>query len=326
MYHKGNLVKRFPVLMLVILVIIVINGCFFIVDYRKNVLIREDLITKTDQNIWSTVESAIINSHACLVSDAKYLSKKIEAVILREYSSDLDKLKEEFDNKEFDKRLYDLFKSELQYDSVSQNQSFSDQPFTYILGFRQNLLAVFSNTNKDGLATSMTWKEYFSNSANSDLTDKLIDAIVNKNLSGNILLYQTGTFPNMSSIPNLNHDMETLKFIYNTYGLEGFKNFDFVNVSYITEYGDIFGSDDYLYLESVLNHKMIVVKTSNVYNTIIEELEPQIEQIRLNSDIVVSQISDNIARKSLEFITITLCLVMLIIFSSVIYNKSLDDK
>lgn len=323
MLTKGSLMKRFPVLIFVIIIVIVINGCFFTVDYKKNIELRQEVTTQLKEEIWVAVENAILSNHAALSSDAKFLSKKIEAAILREYASDLDKLKEDFDNKKFDEKLYNLFKSELQYDSVSQNQSSHNEAFTYILGFRDNLLAVFSDTNKQGLVTNMSWQEYFSSTANPKLTETLIQNILNKKLSDKILLYQTGSLGNTVTVE---HNLASLKNIYDTYGLEGFKKFEFVNVSYITEYGDIFGADDYLYLQNVFNHKMIIVKTSNVYDTIIQDLDSDIEQIKMSAGAVLVQISDNITRKSLEFITITLCLVMLIIFSSVLYNKNLDNK
>ena len=322
MLDRNNLIKRFPIFIFVIIIIIVINGCFFIVDYNKNIALREEIITKSDIYEWDCIEDIINRHYTLLSSDSKFLSKKIEAAILREYASDLEKLREDFDNKKFDQKLYELFKAELQNDATSQNDS-TNIPFTYILGFKDNLLAVFSDTNKDGLTTHMTWSEYFGHSQNTVLTESLIQNILNKKLSNNILLYQVGT---LNGINLTNHNISSLKKIYEAYGIEGFKNIDFVNVSYITEYGDIFGSDDYLYMQNVSNHKMIIVKTSNVYSTIIDDIDSKMEQISLNRDVIITQISDNITRKSLEFITITLCLVMLIIFSSVLYNKNLDDK
>lgn len=322
MLNKNNLIKRFPIFIFIIVIIIVINGCFFIVDYNKSISIREEIISKSDIYEWNCIEDIINRHYALLSSDSKFLSKKIEAAILREYASNLDKLKEDFDNKKFDEKLYDLFKAELQSDAITQNHSFNI-PFTYILGFKDNLLAVFSDTNKNGLTTNMAWTEYFGRSQNTVLTESLIQNILTKKLSNNILLYQVGA---VGDDTVTSHDISSLKKIYEAYGIEGFKNFEFVNVSYITEYGDIFGSDDYLYMENVSNHKMIIVKTSNVYSTIIDDINAKSEQIALNRDVIVTQISDSITRKSLEFITITLCLVILIIFSSVLYNKNLDIK
>lgn len=325
MYNKGNLMKRFPVLIFVVIIVIVINGCFFTVDYRSNVALREEIVAQKQELIWDKVEEALRSEYSALSSEAKYLSKKIEVAILREYASDMDKLKNDFDNQRFDKTLYDLFKDELQKDASSLNQSTVTEAFNYILGFRDNILAVFSDANTDGLTTNMTWQEYFNSSANIALNEKLIYNILNKNLADNILLYQLGNLPD-SNKQVLEHDMSSLKQIYNEYGLEGFKSFEFVNVSYITEYGDIFGTNDYLYMQSVSNHKMIIVKTSNVYDSIISELKPDIKNIETNHQIVLNQISDNIARKSLEFITVTLCLIMLILFGSMLYNKNLSNK
>lgn len=321
---KTNLSRNFPIVIFVIIIVIVMNGCFFFVDYTNNDELRDQISFQTDKAIWKEIEEAINKEYSMLTADSRYLSKKIEAAILREYGKDMDKLKQDFDKGVFDQKLYNLFKDEVLGDSSSANLSITE-PFNYILGFRENILAVFSNTNRQGLTTNMAWSEYFNSSANIQLNETLIHNIINKNISDNILLYQTGNLDDMLDIIN-KHDIMSLKKVYEKYGLDGLKEFDFVNVSYITEYGDIFGTDDYLYLESVSNHKMILVKTSNVYESIAADLIPDIKNIESNRDILLNQISDNISRKSLEFITVTLSLIMLIIVSSVLYNKNLNNK
>lgn len=323
--NKINLTKNFPVFIFMIVVIIVVNGCFFIVDYRDNVAMRDDIIQQTHDMVWDAVEDGIIKEYSSLSSDAKYLSKKIEASILRKYAGNLDQLKEDFDNGTFDQTLYDLFKKEILNDSSSPNQSTIAESFNYILGFKHNLLAVFTDDNKEGLTTNMSWEEYFNSSANIPLNEKLIHNIKNRNLAENILLYQTNNLPKTTELVT-EHNLESLKIVYDKHGLKGLKNFDFVNVSYITEYGDIFGTNDYLYLQSVSNHKMILVKTSNVYDSIIDEISPDIKQIKTSQELVLNQITDSIARKSLEFITLTLYLIVLIAISSIVYNRNLINK
>lgn len=323
--NKTNLMKNFPIFIFIVTIVIAINGCFFTVGYNRSIELREAINERSSNFLWDIIASEIESDYVILNSDAKYLSKKLESAILREYGGDMNNLKSEFDTCVLDQGLYDLFKEEIEEDSLSINDSSKNESFNYTLGFRDNIIAIFkdSNTSND-TNTSIQWHDVFIPKYNKELSESLINDIVNKDISNNILIYQNSSI-DMSGGEITQHSIDSLKIIYEKFGIDGLKYFDFVNVSYITDYGDVFDTDDFLYLDAIPNHKMIIVKTTNIYDSISKEIEPKIKEVESCQKILNNRISDDIARDSLQFIITTLCLVILVAVSSIMYNKNLND-
>lgn len=324
-YGKSKTITSFPVLVFIIVVIIAISGSFFSISYSRIDEIRQDIQKETWEKEWEIVEDELIKQYTLSSADIRYLSKKIECAILREYANNMDVLKDEFENETFDQNLFTLFKQQLETDSTNLNTITKDEPFNYILGFQDSILAVFSDTNKENLSSYKTWSEYFNASANVQLNESLISNIINKNLSENLLLYQEGNLDIEGSIVT-SHSIDALKTIYREQGLTGFKNIDFVNVAYITEYGDIFGTDDYLYLEKVSNYKMILVGTSNIYDVIQPTVSSKLNQYEAETDVLLIKLTEDITRRCLEFVTVSLCLLVLVMVFAGFYNNDIQKQ
>lgn len=323
---KNKIIDNFPVFIFVIIIIIAINGCFFAVSYSNLGNLRDELLVNDEENRWQIVRNEILKQYAFKSADINYISKKLECAILREYANNLDELKQNFDDSKFDEKLYNLFKREIGEDSSSPNKVTEKDSYNYILGFHDSILAIFSDKNIDeNMSNYKTWAEYFNASANVKLNESLISNISNKNLSETLLMYQNGNLESYGTVVNA-HNVDALETIFKEQGLDGLKQIDFVNVAYITEYGDIFGTDDYLYLEKVSNYKMILVGTSNIYDTIETNVSKDISKYNAETELTQNKISQEITRRCLEFITVTLCLLMSIIVFGSFYNKSIDKK
>lgn len=323
--RKSKTLTSFPVLVFIIVVIIAINGSFFSVSYSRMDELRQDIQTETQEKEWNIVKNEILRQYTLSSADIRYLSKKIECAILREYANDMDGLREDFAQKTFDENLFTLFKQQLETDSTNLNTITKVEPFNYILGFQDSILAVFSDSNTENLSSYKTWAEYFNASANVKLNESLISNIINKNLSDNLLMYQKGTLDIEGSVVT-SHSIDALETIYREQGLAGFKNIDFVNVAYITEYGDIFGTDDYLYLEKVSNYKMVLVGTSNIYDMIYPTVSSQLGQYDAATDVLLVKLTEDITRRCLEFVTVSLCLLVLVIVFAGFYNKDIEKQ
>lgn len=322
---KSRTISSFPILVFIIIVVIALNGSFFSVSYRRINEVRQDIEIQKNQKEWEIVRAEILNQYTLSSADIRYLSKKIECAILRQYANKMDDLKEDFANKTFDEKLFTLFKQQLETDSSNPNSVTEDIKFNYILGFQESILAIFSDSNTGKLSSYKTWSEYFNASANVQLNESLVSNIINKNITENLLIYQKGNLDTEGS--NITaHDIDALKVIYETQGLDGFKDIDFVNVAYITEYGDIFGTDDYLYLDKISNYKMILVGTSNIYETIYPTVSSKISQYEAETDVVLVKLSEDITRRCLEFVTVSLCLLVLIVVFAGFYNKDIQKQ
>lgn len=323
--QKSRTISSFPVLVFIIVVVIAVNGCFFSISYRRVNDIRQGVSTQMEDKKWEIVEAEILKQYTLASADIRYLAKKIECAVLREYSDSMDELMEDFANKTYDERLFTLFKQQLETDSTHLNTVTKDEPFNYILGFQDSILAIFSDANKENLSSYTTWSEYFNASANIQLNESLVSNIINKNVSENLLMYQHSNLDTKGNTVT-SHNIEALEKIFKAQGLAGFKNIDFVNVAYITEYGDIFGTDDYLYLEKVSNHKLILVGTSNIYDTIHSTVSSKISQYEAETDVLLVKLTEDITRKCLEFVTISLGLLVLIIVFAGFYNKDIQKQ
>ena len=322
---KSRTITSFPVLVFIIIVVIAVNGCFFSISYNRINEIRQDVESQLQEKKWEIIEAEILKQYALSSADIHYLAKKIECAVLREYADNMDELKEDFENGTFDEHLFTLFKQQLETDSTNFNSVTKNESFNYILGFQDSILAIFSDSNREDLSSYKTWSEYFNASANVQLNESLVSNIINKNISENLLLYQTGNLDTKTAIVT-GHNINALKSIYMNQGLIGFKNIEFVNVAYITEYGDIFGTDDYLYLEKVSNYKMILVETSNLYDTIRSTVTSKISQYEAETDVLLVKLSEDNTRRCLEFVTISLGLLVLIVVFAGFYNKDIQDQ
>lgn len=312
MSYKSKTFKSFPFLIFFIAITIVINGIFFV---NKVTLInneREFVENAILDKQWEIVKEEIINRYHLSVEKINYIAKELECQILREYGQDLDKLKEEFENKEFTQKLYDILKDVLQ-----------DQDETIIVGFRDKLLSVFSKVDKNTSNIS-TWEQYFNSSANIQLNQTLISNIINKNVTENMLLYQLSNL-DIGSFTIPSHSVDALEQLFLDKGIDGLKAIEYVCVAYITEYADIFGTDDHYYLENNDNFKLMIVSTTNIYDVIKDSVEVKFEHLEIEQQLTLSELKSNIIKECFHFIVITIALLTLIFVFGLFYNQDLED-
>ena len=322
---KSRTLRNFPVLVFLIIVIILINGCFFSVSYRHAEEVRDEITSQMIDDEWEIVKAEILNQYKLSSTNIKFISKKVECEILRKYANDMDGLRTDFENNTLDADLFEVLRQQLQEDSSTPNDATSNDSYNYVLGFKDRIISIFTNSHKEDLSSLKTWEEYFNSSANVHLNESLISNIVNKNLSENLLLYQVTNLDTKSEAITA-HDIDALEAVFKSGGLAALKNIEFVNVAYITEYGDIFGTHDYMYLEKVLNYKMILVSTSNIYDTIYPSVKSKLEVNTIENELLLKDISQAVSRKCLEFVTTTLSLLALIMVFGAFYNKDIQKS
>ena len=317
--------RNFPVMIFLIIVTILINGCFFTVSYRHAEDVRNEIMSQMVDKQWEIIRNEIFNEYKLSSANIKFISKKIECEILRKYADNMDALKADFENNTLDEELFEVLRQQLQADSSTPNDATSNSSYNYVLGFRDRILSIFSSTSKEDLSSLKTWSEYFNSSANVQLNESLVSNIVNKNVSENLLLYQVTNLDTKSESITA-HDIDALETIFKSGGLVALKNIEFVNVAYITEYGDIFGTHDYMYLEKVPNYKMILVSTSNIYDTIYPSVKTKLNMYTMENELLLKDISQAVSRKCLEFAITTLSLLALIVVFGGFYNKDIQKS
>lgn len=322
---KSRTMRNFPVMIFLIIITILINGCFFTVSYRHAEDVRNEIMSQVVDKQWEIIRNEILNEYKLSSANIKFIAKKVECEILRKYADNMDALKADFENNTLDEELFEVLRQQLQADSSTPNDATSNSSYNYVLGFRDRILSIFSSTSKEDLSSLKTWGEYFNSSANVQLNESLVSNIVNKNLSENLLLYQVTNLDTKSESITA-HDTDALETIFKSGGLVALKNIEFVNVAYITEYGDIFGTHDYMYLEKVPNYKMILVSTSNIYDTIYPSVKTKLNMYTMENELLLKDISQAVSRKCLEFVTTTLSLLALIVVFGGFYNKDIQKS
>lgn len=315
--HNIDCSSKLPIFILIIILAIGLNSYFFYTEFRIYSNHIETIQQVKDDAIWDCVKDEIGNVNQSQISDVKYLGKKIENSINKIYGDDLDSLKQNFIDESLDEKFYNMLKKELLLDSVKPNDSGSSENFSYYIGLKDRPIAHFSNIIDKFDSNNITWNNLFKNYGKNEKENLiLINKIFTKDIESDILVLTK----NSETINNFN--METLKNIYDLHGLEGFKEVTLFNVAYITEYGDIFNNGDYLFFDSINNYKLYLVKASSLYDLLYPEVYVRIRDI---VDIYWCESNHgeaSMTRKSIEYMTLNVILIIIALVISVFYNKN----
>ena len=222
-----------------------------------------DSIDKIKGLISENTESSKV-SHVNSLTDLGYklcmqstdlLSKKLENELILNY--DLDKLKKEFENSVLSNEFYDTIKGALNVKS-NENQLF-DITKTTMVAMKNGLIAEFSNVDKmlESKTNTLSWEDYINNSINPQLTCDALDIVLN-NKNKIAFIQKSGEAVLQKS------NIQDLIDLYIREGKSVLNNYYFITSSFITEDGDIFGTDDKTFLSANENYKLTVLNTTSV--------------------------------------------------------------
>lgn len=222
-----------------------------------------DSIDKIKGLISENTESSKV-SHVNSLTDLGYklcmqstdlLSKKLENELILNY--DLDKLKKEFENSVLSNEFYDTIKGALNVKS-NENQLF-DITKTTMVAMKNGLIAEFSNVDKmlESKTNTLSWEDYINNSINPQLTCDALDIVLN-NKNKIAFIQKSGEAVLQKS------NIQDLIDLYIKEGKSVLNDYYFITSSFITEDGDIFGTDDKTFLSANENYKLTVLNTTSV--------------------------------------------------------------
>ena len=222
-----------------------------------------DSINKIKGLISENTESSKV-SHVNSLTDLGYklcmqstdlLSKKLENELILNYN--LDKLKKEFENSVLSNEFYDTIKGALNVKS-NENQLF-DITKTTMVAMKNGLIAEFSNVDKmlESKTNTLSWEDYINNSINPQLTRDALDIVLN-NKNKIAFIQKSGEAVLQKS------NIQDLIDLYIKEGKSVLNDYYFITSSFITEDGDIFGTDDKTFLSANENYKLTVLNTTSV--------------------------------------------------------------
>lgn len=275
---------------------------------------------------WNEISSLIKMANVASRQNSKFIAKKIEVDILREYTN-MDILKSDFTNGEFNKGFHTILKSNLVNENGAPSALYPPAFYT-LVGMEKGIIAMFSNEASATLSASsidsiMEWDSYAQGRSNPTLAKTAINAVMARD-SG--LIFWQNVPDSDNEIQSLSAmTMETLRTVYEKKGIEGLGNFSIVSPSYITETGDIFQTDDTTLLKKNENYKLVILQSFNLLD-ILEKYEVDLAHSNSNNENNVRFIEDYIKYNFIKTLSSSLVLFLLSMFFVKLYNSTFTRK
>lgn len=244
------------------------------------------------------------------------IAKGLENEILSSY--DLDQLKSEFDNSILSQDFYNVLKDGVQT-KKDENILFSNEKLTMV-ATKEGIIAEFSNTDRDYITNVngkiLSWEEYIKRSSNPKLLeDALYKVLNNKN---DIVFIQKNDNSELLQV-----DVNKLKEIYINDGIDALSNYYFLTASYITEDGDIFGTNDQTFLKENKNYKLIILNTTSIQE-VINLFEKNMSNINERNKNILTRIEGYNDLRYISSILGNLVVFLLALWMTTIYNKKIN--
>jgi hypothetical protein len=251
---------------------------FVILIFSSSVLLFNNIINIAKSNLEDTKTSfrvqqfkliwgSLDHLHAQAEENSKLISSNIEYELKNLSESKIQKLREDMDknsiNEDLHKILNDNIKN-VKFNGINNHRNgivvMTSEGFIEDFNYRR------ASTSKEG-ALLRDWETGLETSYNKQLDKDAIDKLLNRS-SGIIAMESYDLTKNSNHIKIKELTYETLLEVFCEEGIEGLRNYQIFVPSYITDTGDIFGTDDIVHGTKVENHKIIVVQEFNLYDQI----------------------------------------------------------
>lgn len=170
-------------------------------------------------------------------------------------------------------------------------------------------LRLSNNFDNNTYSSIYSWENVFAKSMYPPRTEKIIKAMLNQSQD---ILFLDHLSVNAITDKDKQHllteksTLNDLYILYQQYGIDAFKNIQFLAPAYITPTGDIFGTKDIsIYGKKNDNYKIIVVQTFNLYQQLMNRYPNEIFRFKT--------LQHNIIDKPLQNINIHATFIIMII-------------
>lgn len=307
-----------PILIFVVIIFFTFNMYSYKIEVNSLLKTKNEITENSKEAEWELVKGIIDNNFKLTKEKSRYFSKKLEVELLKNYR-DLSELEKEFQSKEFSPKFFNILKE--CFDAIDNKGS----EITYI-GIKDGILSAFSNEeitlfNKENNDIVIPWSSIVNGSINPILNSEAIDKIISKNKS--LIIFQDG---DSDVSVNLLEDMSynSLKDVYFKEGVKGFKSIFILAAAYITEGGDIFGTNDYTFTNTNNNHKIYLVQQINI-EEILENNISKIDKYELDRNENLREIDYLLDMKIIVFLSMQGAFIVLLLFFSHLYNSIKDE-
>lgn len=314
-------IKKFPIRLIPLAVCAMILtsalSIYFTIQESNQYEQTNSIIQKNKKDMeWKLIEDLLNSNYDIAKEEARVNAIELEYSLRYNYPN-MDELEEQFNkgeySNEFNTILTDIIRSK------DQKSEF----YLTLVGTRKYLISMYSNTDSHSLGNidsskQVTWEHIAKISNNPELTTDAIQAVLKKD---NRMIYIVSDESNFDSVNNMTQvTNDGLKKLYYSSGRDALKSISLLAPAYITDSGDIFGTEDKTFLKSNDNNKLIIVKSVNVGEIINNNelyIDSVISSIDSLSDTVSDQGRDNILQSILwSFIIFLLSMFLIAVFNS----------
>ena len=312
----------FPYIIFGLLLILLGNIYFQKIENEKTNDIISSNHTIFKELEWQLIESILIEEHRAATLQSKAIAIKIETDLKLEYPN-LDKLKYEFENPKlyYEPRYLQILKTNI--DGVYLYGVKNDNNDPFVANIDGILMDMSINCSSDGIARK--WENEVNLHANPNLATDAIRKVLLKTSGYPVWEYQKSKNPNHEMITT--GSVEKLKEIFMNEGFEGLKTYEFLAPAYITEKGDIFGTDDINnrgFRER--NHKLSVVQGFNLYDQIKEKHLKSIQFYEEREKEITHKVKTDKVIRNIVSVASTITIILIAFFLMVLNNKIFHDK
>lgn len=318
--ERVDMRKATPVLIFAMVVAVVINVWFFRVEYTA---ISEEM-EKTHNQIrvthWEIINGIIHEDYAAAAIESAETARRITEEISKQFpDKSAIKLHKELPINTENPRFGNLLKN-----SVRSKWLFGvkTDANTMFIATRNGVIMDVSSTGRFGNMDEIdSWDNIIESQANPELAKDALHHILERDNTLAFWEYNKSDNPNHKIITRDN--LEELKEVYMTEGLDGLKNYEFLAPAYITETGDIFGVDDRDHHGQIVsNDKLIVVQGFSVYEQLMTRHTGLIKEIEYTNNEFIRTMNRVMFLRSCSVVGSSVLVFMVIIAMSVIYNMS----
>lgn len=298
--------KARALIILILFMIVLCAGSFYFFSLQVDHLKRENMEiikSKEYEQVYTYIEA--------LYKDAdKSVTKVAQNIIDDLYKEDLDSMKADLDKDGYSEKMYNILINNTE--TVCLN-NLDNRRNGIIIATQKGILEDYYILRGDRDETDVkfyTFDQYYKNAYNKNLTETAVESIRTHSTNGLLVMESfrlSGTPKNHDLIPVANYD--TLRKVYLEEGLDGFKNYQFQSVEYITDTGDIFGQKDIVSGHPQDNYKIIIIQEFNVYDQLMAYY-PDVISNHINSESSLA--------KSYDWFNVTIILIAVIFIICVI--------
>lgn len=318
-----NKLNVFPVCAIIIFTILFIYIGYIYNDYKTNYADIE-MRTHYVQNLeWTFIKSILLEDYLAAKNQARSIADILTNNLKNQYS-DLSILKDELDSTDKNKnsQYFNVMQSTIR-NIYLFNVNKDDNNNNVFICNRYGVLANTSRRARKNIDKfPLLWEEIYREQTNLKLTQEAVNMILQQ--KDGIIYWE---FPNddvNKIVVPASCDIENLHQLYNQYGIEAFKNIQFLAPAYITTTGDIFGVEDVdFYGNKVQNHKIVVVQTFNLYQQIMARYAGDITEISVFRKNIITHPITSLQINAIFIILVISIMIILICFMLNYNNKQI---